>query len=1023
MLKRFFSLVVSCIFLLTVQSQPEAEFITTSYTEINGVTTRSISDMLQGRQGYLWFASYQGLIRYDGYSFKLFTNTPGCSNSIQKMAEDRNGNIWLALTDGTLAEFNVSNSSFYNLKINFPNLNTQEKPGGIESVFFDKENVLWLGISRTGLAKIDVTNGNAEVFDIVPLTDYFFTPEIRKFYNRELGIYEDEKGLFWMSTPDGLYLFNKQTHDMKQISHRPQLPTGWRNDNYRTVLRHQNKLWLASFGGGLNSYDLSTGRIEVFKYNTTVAQSVNTNCINSVIESSDSTIFLGTSDKGFIGFNLKARKFFEFDKKIGLPDKKVVKIIKDKDNNFWVLYLNGLMKVEVPNYKFKFHAVAYNNSVQKDLVEFADVYDDKEVRLLAPVLGDGLIAINKKTGIKTVLPVEYLKTEDKASNVLRIKTDSQKNIWILSRDFVYRYDKKTNQLFKTLQPTLYQNFNSNIYSELTIDTQNILWFATIRNGLFAYDPLKKSFTHFYNEPDSEYYIPTNSISSVVADEKGRVWIASGRGFVSYYDNATKQIQSRENINKILNGLYDEKIIDMFKDSKGFLWLSSRFGLIKIDVDKPQPKFVKKYTIAEGLNSENIVGLEEDDFGNIWGIQTDISSVCILDVASSKVINYGIRDGINHYGELSRVKKVGNKMWVLAQGGYYEFDPLLKLNVSKEQKLVVSIMAVNSIDKHFEEEIATNGKVLLKPEENSFYFEFAVIDFNRPELYQYAYMLEGFDTGWIYSGNRHAVSYTNIPGGNYVFKVRATTLKKQWTDKVVRIPFFIETPFYKKWWFIILSGILMLAAFYFFYRNQLKKQQHILQLETKAHALGKEKSKVQYENLKQHLNPHFLFNSLTSLSSLIRIDEKMAIDFLDSMSKIYRYILQSKDEELVYLKDEIKFVETFIHLQKTRFGEGLQVKLNVEEKCLSNKIVPVTLQNLIENALKHNIIDVEYPLTVEIFVEDDFLIVRNNLQKKKFVETSNKQGLDNLTSLYQYLSDKPLTIEENNHYFIIKIPLI
>lgn len=1023
MLKQLFTLLISCIFWLTVQSQSEAAFIITPYYEINGVTTRSVSDMLQGKQGYLWFASYQGLIRYDGYSFKLFTNTPGYSNSIQKMAEDQNGNIWLALTDGTLAKFTVSNESFYNLKINFPNLNTQEKPGGIESINFDKENELWLGISRTGLAKIDLTSGNAEVFDIVPLADDFFTPEIRKFYNRELGIYEDEKGLFWMPTPDGLYLFDKQTHDMKQISHRPQKYSQWRDDNYRTIIHHQNKLWLTSFGGGLNSYDPATGKTEVFKYNTAITQSGSTNSINSVIAFSDSAFFVGTTDKGFLGFNIKTKKFFEFDKKIGLPDKKVIKIIKDKDNNYWLLHLNGLTKVELPDYKFKFNVFVHGYSIQNELPEFADVYDDKDVQLLATVLGDGLIAINKKTGIKTILKVDYLQTEDKASTVVRIKPDNKGNIWVLTRDFIYLYDKKNNQLVKTVQPPLYQNINSNVYSELTIDKQNIVWFATIRNGLFAYDSFNKSFTHFYNDPDSDHYIITNSISSVVTDNAGRVWISSSRGFLSYYDYATKKIQSPENIDQILNGLHDEKIGDMFKDSKGFLWLSSRFGLIKIDVNQPQPKFISKYTIAQGFNSENIVGLDEDNLGNIWGVASDIANVCMFDIKTSKVINYGVRDGINRSGELNRVKKVGNKMWVLSQGGYYEFDPIAKLDKTKEQKLVVEIMAVNSIDKHFEEEIDANGKVLLAPNENSFYFEFAAIDFSRPEMYQYAYKLEGFDTGWIYSGNRHAVSYTNIPGGNYVFRVKATTLKEQWTDKEVAIPFFIETPFYKKWWFIVLANVFLLLTLYLFYKNQLKKQEHILQLETKAHALGKEKSKVQYENLKQHLNPHFLFNSLTSLSSLIRMDQKMAVDFLDSMSKIYRYILQSKDAEVVSLRDEIKFIQTFIHLQKTRFAEGLHVNLNIEEDYLSKKIVPVTLQNLIENAIKHNIVDAESPLTIDIFAEDNFLIVRNNLQKKKFVETSNKQGLDNLTALYQYLSDKHLIIEEINNYFTIKIPLI
>jgi LytS/YehU family sensor histidine kinase len=195
------------------------------------------------------------------------------------------------------------------------------------------------------------------------------------------------------------------------------------------------------------------------------------------------------------------------------------------------------------------------------------------------------------------------------------------------------------------------------------------------------------------------------------------------------------------------------------------------------------------------------------------------------------------------------------------------------------------------------------------------------------------------------------------------------------------------------------------------------------LETKAQTLEKEKTRVMYESLKQQLNPHFLFNSLTSLSGLIEIDQQLAGNFLKQMSKIYRYILKNRDSETVTLREEIEFVQSYINLQKTRFKEGLQVKTNVYEACLLKKIPPVTLQNMVENAIKHNIIDTDTPLVIYIFTENDYLVIKNNLQKKHVVETSNKQGLANLESLYRYLSDKPMLIEENEKEFMIKIPLI
>lgn len=142
-----------------------------------------------------------------------------------------------------------------------------------------------------------------------------------------------------------------------------------------------------------------------------------------------------------------------------------------------------------------------------------------------------------------------------------------------------------------------------------------------------------------------------------------------------------------------------------------------------------------------------------------------------------------------------------------------------------------------------------------------------------------------------------------------------------------------------------------------------------------------------------------------------------------MSKIYRYILKNRDSELVSLKEELAFVQVYINLQKTRFKDGLQVKMNVNEDELHKKIAPVTLQNLVENAMKHNIIDVDTPLVIEITSDDGYLLVKNNLQKKNMVETSNKQGLASLQSLYQYLSRRPVLIEETGEEFIIRIPLI
>jgi LytS/YehU family sensor histidine kinase len=214
-----------------------------------------------------------------------------------------------------------------------------------------------------------------------------------------------------------------------------------------------------------------------------------------------------------------------------------------------------------------------------------------------------------------------------------------------------------------------------------------------------------------------------------------------------------------------------------------------------------------------------------------------------------------------------------------------------------------------------------------------------------------------------------------------------------------------------------------CVIYLFIKYRVRQEQKMYALESRANSLEKEKAMVMYDSLKQQLNPHFLFNSLTSLSSLIRVDQSRAGEFLESLSNTYRYILKNRDSELVSLASELQFTQIYIRLQKTRFEHGLEVNIDVDQEHTHWKIAPVTLQNLIENAIKHNKISGTSPLVIDIFTENDKLVVRNNLQRKNFVETSNRKGLTNLSSLYQYLTDQTIEIIENEKFFIVKIPLI
>jgi hypothetical protein len=189
-------------------------------------------------------------------------------------------------------------------------------------------------------------------------------------------------------------------------------------------------------------------------------------------------------------------------------------------------------------------------------------------------------------------------------------------------------------------------------------------------------------------------------------------------------------------------------------------------------------------------------------------------------------------------------------------------------------------------------------------------------------------------------------------------------------------------------------------------------------------LERENIHSQLEGLKNQVNPHFLFNSLNTLTFLIQEDQNLAVRFVQQLSKVYRYILEIGDRKLICLSEELEFLESYLFLLKERFGENFQVEINIPEKYLSMKVVPLSLQILIENAIKHNVISALKPLKIEISIENNQnLIVKNNLQKKNQVMNSTKVGLQNIKNRYSFFSDHKVEVFATADSFVVSLPLI
>ncbi len=213
--------------------------------------------------------------------------------------------------------------------------------------------------------------------------------------------------------------------------------------------------------------------------------------------------------------------------------------------------------------------------------------------------------------------------------------------------------------------------------------------------------------------------------------------------------------------------------------------------------------------------------------------------------------------------------------------------------------------------------------------------------------------------------------------------------------------------------LLVNAIFSAIAFFKFWRQSVKE----------AEELKRESLSAEFETLKNQINPHFLFNSLNTLTSLIEEQPEQATEFVQKLSNVYRYVLTQKDKQLVTLREELEFIQSYIYLNQIRFGNNLKVNIQIPASYLSFSVVTLSLQMLIENCIKHNTISVQKPLVIHIEIANNKISVRNNLQRKSVMNESNGIGLNNIVHRYSFVTDESVEITEDEIYFTVRLPLI
>ena len=258
-------------------------------------------------------------------------------------------------------------------------------------------------------------------------------------------------------------------------------------------------------------------------------------------------------------------------------------------------------------------------------------------------------------------------------------------------------------------------------------------------------------------------------------------------------------------------------------------------------------------------------------------------------------------------------------------------------------------------------------------------------------------------------------------GSFIISIGVIFILRIFEDVIIEgssFALFFEKEKFSNYLVTIIITFVVTLAFHAFY---LYKAYQETRLKEQKIIAGTANAK--FESLKNQIDPHFLFNSLNVLSSLIEENPENAQRFTTSLSKIYRYVLEQKDKELVTVSEELAFAKTYMNLLKMRFENSITFELPENFDNADAKVVPLSLQLLLENTIKHNVVSENKPLHIKIYIKDNFLVVENNLQKKEVLQDRKGVGLQNIVSRYAILSRRKVLIDENKEAFAVYLPIL
>jgi len=997
------------------------------------LTDNHVNKIYIDRAGTVWVGTSDGVSKYSPkkYKFEHYFHLPEmenllCSNNTSAFAQDGHGTIWIGTLDAGLSSFDRENGIFTCYSTNSKS-RIKLPSNSIAALYYDGQGNIWIGFNGfSGLGKLNTNNTSLSIY--YPI-------------NRQIssinGITADKKGNLWISTMggDGLSIFDPRTG--KFIPHQFN-PTNQPLGKIITSLtpdKDHDELWIGTFESGIYLYNNQTKK---FKHIYPINESTQTFAEekNQKIQSAVYTkgkVWFGTSS-GIIMVDTKSNSIIKipiFRKKFPVA---VNSITPDAFSNMLLLGTDDgpyLLNITTKNIKPYIHTDQTINillrrpcttsydltsntafiAAENHLFIFkpGDFNSWRRISLDDKFLISKVVKSGNFTYVSTNLGLYLLNIKlQKLEKVLaKSSPDHEKQPFIIKD--IFTFDGKSGWLLsnhkvyeaKGESSTAIFNSDHGEFSSAEMlcgaYMDGFFWLGT-ENGLIKFDPGLKNL-YYFNTPDS-LSIYSNKLHTVCLINK-QLWTGASYGAISIVntDNLKVKHLFLNLDNQPSQGLVP--ISQIYLDSHQRIWVvSNNLYCYNQWGQKLSFPFIKT------LQNQKVKSVVEDFEGHLW-IATD-NGLYKVNADNNIIIPFFESDGLqgNSFNQWSQRLLDGSLLFGGRNGFNLIYPSKIALNERPPQVEISGIKVFNQL---LSNDYTQTKSITLSYNQNYLTIYMASLNFTNPEKAKYSYILEGLNDSWINNGNQSTAIFTNLASGTYHLKVKTSNSDGLWNSTPKELTIIIRPPFWKSWWFLTIITLIIGFGIYSFMkviREQIKFREKTIELEQRL--------------LLTHMNPHFIFNSLTAIQSYIfRNDPKSAGKYLASFAKLVRLILENSRNKYTTIGKEIKTLEHYLELQALRFDEKFEFAIeadpDIERESMT--IPPMLTQPFIENAIEHGIntdagkghIIIRYLLHDEIIiieVEDDGIGINKAMQLQKegqkdhisLATKISKERLENLNKL-------------------------